>query len=87
MNRRELSVLHYIRGQMQRYAERNFSHLLADPIIIGDIERFTTIDLNSVVIFEIDKNNILDDTVIITGTDQNELRILDKIPVKTYYKP
>lgn len=60
---------------------------LDDPLIIGGIEKFKSIDINNVVIFIVKKENISDDIPIITGTDKGEIRILGDVPVKDFFKP
>lgn len=60
---------------------------LKDPVITGGIDRLVNINLNNVVIFIINKNEISDKTPIITGTDTEEIRILGDVPVKNYYQP
>lgn len=73
--------------RMMHYSGDNIDNKLNDPIIIGGIERLKTVNTDNVVIFIIDKKDINKNTPVITGTDNNEIRILGDVPVKDFIKP
>jgi hypothetical protein len=74
------------RKMMQMIASKTEPRL-DDPIIVGGIERLSTIQLNDIVIFTIYRNEIWDETPIITGTDPKEIRILGNVIVNDYFQP
>lgn len=87
------NALKWARVAMQNYAQR-IDNRLKDPIIVGEGQRLRNLNLNDIAIIIINKNDISDETPIITGTDKNydskvldEIRILGNVPVRDYYKP
>jgi hypothetical protein len=73
--------------RMMCYTGANIDVRLNDPVIIGGIERLKTVDINNVIIFVINKNDINKNTPVITGTDTHEIRILGDVPIKDYIEP
>lgn len=72
------------RRWMQLVGPRYLGDKIKDPIIIGGIERLKNVNFKNMTIAVVNKNDISDDTPIITGTDRNEIRVLGDVPVANY---